>query len=307
MMLRNVTLDANPEAIIVGTPLDGTKNPTGTKMGDQLAEITGIVTSAFGFYRILPLTKMSVITRAPITVSPASFSSKGDCRGITVGDYNVENLSPTSAHLPAVAAHMVEYLKTPDLIFLQEVQDNNGPTNDDVVSANVTLATLTAEIERISGVVYDFIDVPPVDDKDGGEPGGNIRVAYIYRPDVVELYKPNVGGSLDANEVLPGPELKFNPGRIDPTNPAWNSSRKPLAAMWRAIKGPLKKPFFTVNVHFSSKGGSSPLHGDPRPPVNGVVGPRTQQADITGVCQRPSLQLLCPFCLSKIACSPRRI
>ena len=42
----------------------------------------------------------------------------------------MENLTPTSAHLPAVAAHIVDYLKSPDLIFVQEVQDNNGPTND---------------------------------------------------------------------------------------------------------------------------------------------------------------------------------
>jgi predicted extracellular nuclease len=39
--------------------------------------------------------------------------------------------------------------------------------------------------------------------------------------------------------------------------------------------------FFTVNVHFTSKGGSSSLHGDARPPVNGGVDQRERQADIT--------------------------
>lgn len=253
-------------------------------MGDQLAEITGVVTYAFGFYRILPLTKISIVTAASAAVAPVDLVSAGNCTGITIGDYNVENMAPTSAHIPKVAAHIVDLLKTPDILMVQEIQDNTGPTNDGVVDANATLSALVAAIAaRPGGVSYSFVDVDPVDGQDGGQPGGNIRVAYLYRPDAVELYKPNPGGSLDANEVLPGPELKFNPGRIDPANAAWTASRKPVAAMWRAIKGPQKKIFFTVDVHFASKGGSSSLHGDIRPPLNGVVDGREAQAEATGV------------------------
>ncbi|KAK2049867.1 endonuclease/Exonuclease/phosphatase [Colletotrichum somersetense] len=273
--------DSNPEAITIGSPLDGTKNPE-SKMGDELTEITGVVTYAFGFYRILPLTAITVAKNSTRDAPATSLVSSGDCTGITVGDYNVENLSPSSAHLPSVAAHIVEYMKTPDLIFVQEIQDNSGPTDNGVVSSNVTLSTLAAEIESRSGVVYDFAVVDPVNDQDGGQPGGNIRVAYLYKSDVVELWKPSPGGSLDANEVLPGPELKYNPGRIAPDSSAWDASRKPLVAAWRAVKGTQNKTFFTVNVHFASKGGSSSLHGDLRPPVNGVVNARIEQAELTG-------------------------
>lgn len=51
-----------------------------------------------------------------------------------------------------------------------------------VTSANKTLSTLTTEIQSHGGTNYSFIDIPPVDGKDGGEPGGNIRVAYLYDP-----------------------------------------------------------------------------------------------------------------------------
>jgi predicted extracellular nuclease len=150
------------------------------------------------------------------------------------------------------------------------------------VSANLTLTTLTAAICAAGGPQYAFTDVVPVDDQDGGQPGGNIRNAYLYKPSLIRLYKPNPGGSLDANEVLDGPTLKFNPGRIDPTNPAWTASRKPLVAQWEVIstKGNNKEAdiFFTVNVHFGSKGGSSSLHGDARPPVNGGVEDRSPKA-----------------------------
>ena len=185
--------------------------------------------------------------------------------------------------MPLVANQIASYLKTPDIVFLQEIQDKNGDTNDEAVDANATLAAVTSAIKSLNGVVYDFINIDPVDDQDGGQPGGNIRVAYLYRPDVVELYKPKLGGSLDANQVLPGPELKYNPGRIDPTNSAWDDSRKPLVAMWRTVNG-TGNIFFTVNVHFASKGGSTSLHGDARPPINGVIEPRLRQAKIAGVC-----------------------
>ncbi|KAK7180975.1 hypothetical protein DPSP01_012351 [Paraphaeosphaeria sporulosa] len=276
--------DANPETIIIGSPLDGTSNPSTTKLGDSLEEITGIVTQAFGFYRILPTTALKVKkSQNPALPSATKLQSDGQCSGLTFGAYNVENLSPNSTHLPAIAAHIVDYLRSPDLVFLQEVQDDNGPINDAVVSANLTLSTLAAAIASIGGPQYAFTDVDPVDDKDGGAPGGNIRTAYFYKPSLIRLFKPNAGGSLDANAVLPGPSLKFNPGRIDPTNEAWTASRKPLVAQWEVLgkKGKSEGVFFTVNVHFGSKGGSSSIQGDARPPVNGGVEDRQAQAELT--------------------------
>lgn len=150
------------------------------------------------------------------------------------------------------------------------------------MTANQTLAALADGIEESSGVVYDWAEVIPDNNEDGGQPGGNIRQAYLYRPDVIELVNPNQGDADDVNAVLDGPSLKYNPGRIDPANPAWDDSRKPLVAEWRPVKG-TKKSFFTVNVHFGSKGGSTSVHGDARTPVNKGVEKRTEQSKITAV------------------------
>ncbi|KAJ6787300.1 hypothetical protein PWT90_07615 [Aphanocladium album] len=268
--------DANPETIIIGTPLDGSKNPSDTKLGDYLGDVTGVVSNAFGFYRLLPLTAVAATRQASAEYPPVAFNSTGNCKGITVASYNAENLAPDSAHLPRVVDQIVNKLRLPDLIFLQEVQDNSGPANDGVTSASVTLGTLAEALQKASGVGYNFTEVEPVNNKDGGQPGGNIRQAYLYRADVLELYKPNQGGSTDVNEVVDGPALKYNPGRIDPSNPAYDNSRKPLAAQWKTVKKG-GKVFFTVNVHMGSKGGSSTLHGDQRPPVNKGVEKRTSQ------------------------------
>ncbi len=58
-----------------------------------------------------------------------------------------------------------------------------------------------------------------------------------------------------------------------------------------------------MNVHFASKGGSSSLHGDARPPVNGGVDIRQAQAEITAVSSvllsllRPIMPFICHYFL----------
>lgn len=273
--------DANPEAIVILGPLDGTDNPQDTKLGDGLEDITGIVQYAFGNYGIYPRTALSVTnSQEPALPPPTSLESSGDCSGVTFGQYNVENLDPDSGTFDAIAEQIVDYLRSPDILFLQEIQDNNGATDDGTVSANETLSMLVSAIaEAGSSVNYTFVEIPPVNNEEGGEPGGNIRNAYLYNAEMIQLYKPNPGSSTEATEVLPGPELSLNPGRIDPANSAWDNSRVPLAAAWEIIDD--GSVFFTVNVHWTSKGGSTSLFGDARPPVNGGVEEREAQAEVT--------------------------
>lgn len=274
--------DANPEALIVfGTALDGTDNGQDTKLGDELETITGIVQYSFGNYGIYPMTALAVTSsQTPALPPPTSVKSSGDCSGITMGQYNVENLDPQSDTFAAIAEQIVDYLQSPDVLFLQEIQDNNGATNNGVVSANVTLSMLVDAIGAAgSSVNYTYVEIPPVNNEEGGEPGGNIRNAYLYNAEIIQLYKPNPGTSTQATEVLPGPELSLNPGRIDPLNDAWDNSRVPLAAAWEVIDD--GSVFFTVNVHWTSKGGSTSLFGDARPPVNGGVDNREAQVQAT--------------------------
>ena len=80
----------------------------------------------------------------------------------------------------------------------------------------------------------------------------------------------------DRSDVL----CRFNPGRIEPTDAAWDASRKPLVAAWQTPSG---KRFFTINLHLASKGGSSSSQGDARPPINGGVDQRISQVQLVAV------------------------
>ncbi|KAI5116995.1 hypothetical protein M0805_002666 [Coniferiporia weirii] len=280
------TPDANPEVLAVGPPLDGSRNPS-VAVGQRLENITGIIVQQHGYFYIYPTTASAVLSSPDFNIPPTSIeSSDTNACVVTIGDYNVENMSPKSSHLTKVSEHIVKSLGSPDIMFLQEIQDNSGPINDGTVSANLTLTALVNAIAEVSnGVRYNFVEIAPVDGEDGGQPGGNIRCAYVYKADKFKLAGAvSPGGPLNATSVVVDDkgnvDLTFNPGRIDPTNSAWQRSRKPLVAVWESVlPSSSGERFFTINLHMASKSGSSPIQGEARPPVNSGVDQRTRQVD----------------------------
>jgi predicted extracellular nuclease len=168
----------------------------------------------------------------------------------------------------------------PDLIGLQEIQDNNGATSNRVVDASLTYGELITAIQAAGGPVYSFRDIAPVNNKDGGEPGGNIRVGFLFRTDRGLSFVDRPGGSAtNATAAISGPggsQLTFSPGRIDPNNTAFFDSRKPLAGefLFNGMK------FFAIVNHFNSKSGDTPLFGFIQPPVLYSEVQRIQQAQV---------------------------
>jgi hypothetical protein len=73
-----------------------------------------------------------------------------------------------------------------------------------------------------------------------------------------------------------GPQLSASPGRIDPTNAAFGSSRKPLAAEF-LFNG---HKLFVIANHLNSKGGDQPLFGRFQPPQRSSEVQRAQQATV---------------------------
>ena len=119
-----------------------------------------------------------------------------------------------------------------------------------------------------------------MDDQDGGEPGGNIRVGFLFRTDRPLTFVDRPGATpTTPNEVVEtsnGAELLYSPGRIDPTNAAFTNSRKPLAAEFN-FRG---RRLFVIANHFNSKGGDDPLFGRFQPPVQHSQVQRVQQSQI---------------------------
>jgi uncharacterized protein len=200
---------------------------------------------------------------------------------LSIASYNVENLAFTNAQakFDRLALGIVLNLGNPDIVALEEIQDNNGATNNGVVASDQTLQRFVDAIVLAGGPRYQWRQIDPVDGQDGGEPGGNIRVGFLFNPTRVSFTDRPGGDATTAVGVTgtgTSTALTVSPGRIDPTNAAWNNSRKPLVGEF-VFNG---KTVFLIANHFNSKGGDQALHGRFQPPNRVSEVQRMQQATL---------------------------
>ncbi|MGR8011249.1 endonuclease/exonuclease/phosphatase family protein [Streptomyces hypolithicus] len=198
---------------------------------------------------------------------------------LSVATYNVENLDPSDPQtkFDALAAAVVDNLASPDILALEEIQDNSGAKNDGTVSAEETLKKFTAAVVAAGGPSYDWRTIDPVNNKDGGEPGGNIRQVFLFNPERVSFTDRAGGDATTATDVVRDKgraALTRSPGRIDPANAAWENSRKPLAGEF-TFRG---RTVFVIANHFGSKGGDESLASHHQPPVRKSEARRLEQA-----------------------------
>ena len=275
---RATGIDYNPERIQLDDGLNGITMPAGINTGDSLGTVTGVVSYSFDNYEVL-LTQAPTVTVNSLPPGVRSIQVGGD--RLSVGAYNVENLDPNDTSFARLAGQIVNAIGAPDVLALSELQDNNGATNNGTVSADQTIALLRDAIVAAGGPSYEAVQINPVNNQDGGEPGGNIRVVQFYNPLRVSFVPGTAGsgGSLDATApTLIGGKLALtlSPGRVAPTDSAWSSSRKPLAVTYD-FNG---RRVVIVNVHFNSKGGDQPLFGVNQPAVLSSEVQRRQQATL---------------------------
>lgn len=268
--------DFNPERIQIDSLLVPGGLPV-VNVGDRLSDVTGVVSYSFGNFEVLPSVAPTAI---PGNLARETTPLTAQLHKLTVATFNVKNLDPSDGpRFNELAQLVVSNLLSPDILMLEEVQDNDGATNDGVVDATVTFQTLIAAIQAAGGPSYAFRDIAPVDGQDGGEPGGNIRVGFLFNPARVTFVDRGTPSSTTGTSVFKdatGTHLTLSPGRIDPTNPAFDDSRKPLAGEFIFEQNRL----FVIGNHFTSKGGSSPLFGTVQPIIDGGHDQRVAQARV---------------------------
>jgi uncharacterized protein len=254
--------DFNPERIILDDTLVAT--PVVNVADGFTTPVVGVMDYSFGNFKLnitAPLARVDGGLQRETTRAPRD-------QELVVGTYNVENLDPGDGGAFARHAELiVRNLRAPDLLAIEEIQDNDGPTNSAVTDASVTWGLLINAIQAAGGPAYQYRQIDPVHDQDGGEPGGNIRVGFLFRTDRGLNFIDRPGGtSTTATTVIDhpsGPRLSFSPGRVAPQDPAFADTRKSLAGEFR-LHG---KPVFVVANHFSSKTADDPLFGRWQPPI----------------------------------------
>ncbi len=166
-----------------------------------------------------------------------------------------------SGRFDRLAEAIASDARCPDIVALQEIQDGDGAEITELVSAEKTLRHLVRAVERAGGPPYRYAEIPPEAGADGGQPGGNIRNAFLFRPDRVEL----VPGSLR---------------RLAVDAQEYEGSRKPLSARFRPLgsKGGLE----IINVHLASKRHQLGLFAPERPGYDSRLDLRVAQVERIG-------------------------
>jgi hypothetical protein len=269
--------DFNPERFILD---DVIADPPDANVGDRLeGPVQAVVDYSFANYKYLLTASPARVDRGlerEVTRSPGRDE-------LSAASMNVENLTFVDADeskFERLARILVENMRSPDIVAVEEIQDNDGAANTPVTDATLTYERFIAKIAEVGGPDYEFRQIDPVDDQDGGQFGGNIRVGFLFRTDRGLAFVDRPGGTpVDATDVVAGtsgPELTFSPGRLEPLDPAFANSRKPLAGefRWRG------ETVIAVANHFNSKGGDQPLFGRFQPPDRVTEPQRHRQAEV---------------------------
>lgn len=262
--------DTNPERIQFRLEPNGTAARSfNVNTGDTFnGTITGVVGNSYTNYKIhTDLSAVQAIHEAGNS-QPETTSIKFAEDKLTVASYNLENFSNNRSETSDEKANRLadaigNGMNTPDVVGLTEVQDNNGSINDGTVSAAESYQRLIDLIEAKTGVKYAYANIDPENNQDGGAPGANIRVGFLYNPARVVL--EGTPGKANEATAYENGSLTLNPGRIDPTNEAFANSRKPVAAEF-TFKG---ERVIVIANHWNSKSGDTGLFGDTQPVILG--------------------------------------
>ncbi|WP_186331449.1 5'-nucleotidase C-terminal domain-containing protein [Paenibacillus xylanexedens] len=264
--------DLNPQRLFIG------KKPSGAvKTGDKLnGNVVGVMTYTNGNFRINPDGTLPPVIPGPTEQAVTTIEKAED--KLTIATFNVENFSKKdAARAVKIGKIIVDNLKAPDIIGIMEVQDNDGDADTGTTEANESFQTLIDAIKTNHGPTYQFSEIAPENNKDGGAPGANIRVGFLYQPERVSLAAGiGKGNASKAVAVSADGSLSFNPGRVAPTDEAFASSRKPLAAEFE-FNG---ERVVVIANHFNSKGGDLKPFGSVQPATRSSEVQRAKQAEL---------------------------
>jgi len=265
-------------------------------MGDSLGDVSGIVDFDFGVVKFFVTDALDADKIAALddtTPIQEVTTLAGDDRALRVASFNVENLSPvgttfstnngveitTQAKYDALAQNIAVNLQSPDILLVQEVQDNNG-VGTGGTDASTTWEQLVTAVNAATGKTYQWVD-EVVTGNVGGAPNGNIRVGFLYDTARVQLgnlaadatlaerrqYTDTIGDNArDAGDLI-----AIDDSQVAGINAAdWEGTRRSVVGEF-TFNG---QTVYAISNHLPSKGGSGALYqlnqdNDAGQPANG--------------------------------------
>lgn len=251
--------------------------------GDRFnGPVQGVVGYSYGKFIVLPTVLPELISGN--LMREESLITGSESR-LTVAAFNMENYprddeDMTSAEIQEKVADMaqtiVSGLNSPDIIAIAEMTDDSYSENNGVVTAAANYGELISAISAAGGPgQYDFREIAPLNNSEGGWPGANIRVGFLFNSARVTFEDIGNGDAVTDTQVVNNggvADINLSPGRISVDSFA--GSRRPLIGKFN-FNG---ENIFVIANHFNSKGGDNALYGANQPPILGSEPERMTQA-----------------------------
>ena len=273
--------DSNPERLRLGSALYPA--PGGLPALDVGARVDGPSIGVLDYraanYELLITNPLAVDVGGQVTHEAASPAA--DAGQLTVAAYHVGALggNANAAAFTRRAAQIVENLASPDVLLLEGMQDDTGSADDGITTAAATFGRLIEAVQAAGGPAYQYVQIDPVDNQDGGT-GENARLGFLYNPVRVTVdpaashIAGSAEGAADVSCAQNLAHLSYSPAHIDPNNSIWAGSRKPLALQVHFGGASL----FLIGIDLASKEVDSPLFGAQQPPQHQSEALRYAQA-----------------------------
>ncbi len=246
--------------------------------GSTIGSMTGLVDYSRNTFMVRTLALSGAVNNMGV-IQEDSLQPGGDATNLLVATMNLENFAKGDSRALTFKTEITgTRLNSPDIIGLVEVQDDSGEQDDGTVSGAGTLGDLL-----VAG--YAAMEVAPLNNRNGGAPGANIRPAILYRTNRTPNLTFNLKTppesvdpaqtSVQVTNGPTGPELGWNPGLIGAGEDLFDYTRKPLVAQF-IFNG--KKVFF-IAAHLNSKIGDGAFFGPYQPILRPSEEKRHQRAE----------------------------
>lgn len=271
-------LDWNPEIMQMTTHhlTKGLTNEDNFNVGDLIeGDIEGVLVyekNMFGggdYMFVLPEAEPEIkdhrIRRiTPFIKRPKFKYPAHDDEHLTIASYNVKNLAGNLRERILYTGEAIRVnLKCPDILTLVEIQDNNGFDFFEGGDASVTAKKVISAADCMDShnVDYQLVNIDPITHKEGGQPGGNIRVVMIYNKNKVGFSPRRAGEDTQFTYIDGNGDLSHNPGRVYPQHRLFQNTRRTLVSQF-SYKG---KKVFVLGNHLNSKLGDTSLFSAEQP------------------------------------------
>lgn len=280
IMIDLPNLDFNPEIMTIAThhlTRGVTKNDF-FNVGDLIeGDLEGVFTfekNIFGggdFMLQLPepepeIQEAKIKRLTPLEDRPKFNYPANDQDQLSIAAYNLRNLAGNMPQRLNLTGQIIrDNFYCPDVVALVELQDDNGI---DFAGGNTAEKTIQKIIQASDcldsmNVDYQIVNIDPNNHKEGGQPGGNIRVALIYNSNKLKFDYRVDRSNPDPNftYIKSDGSLSHNPGRIYGQHPMFRNTRKSIIAEFE-YNG---RKLFVVGNHLNSKLGDTSLFAAERP------------------------------------------